>query len=181
MSSFGRVLDLRDFQRPPPRGGIRAFSTSSGSEIPVRSYQEDSISTTIVSDPNLKKTWERIEELLELKPGWDGYGAKRMDPVTARFGWGIAVALQTADMVTPFVAPLAYGGIQVEWENDDALLEVEIRAPFDVHVLYVDRVSGREIEKLLTEADLTELNNIVVTARERLRVRTEQRTEARRA
>ena len=180
MSSFGRVLDL-DFHRPPSRGGIRAISTSSGSELPVRSHLDDSISTTIVSDPNFIAIWEDIEKLLALKPGWDGYGAKRIDPVTARFGWGIAVALQTADMVSPFIAPLAYGGLQIEWENDFALLEVEIRAPFDVHVLYEDRVTKHEIEKLLTEADLTELNNIVVTARERLRVPTEQRSEARRA
>ena len=94
-------------------------------------------------DGNPRVSWlasymeERINELLRLRPGWDG---RRALPSTDHaVGSAIGLLFRLADDVSlpPQVFPLPDGGLQLEW-HAGASLEVEIDPMGDAHMLATD-------------------------------------------
>ncbi len=70
----------------------------------------------------LFETVDRLRHLLALAENWDSYGASPVSEVAVR---DVLVLLQDLMPMTwqaPFIAPLANGGLQVEW----AMHEVEV-------------------------------------------------------
>ncbi len=117
---------------------------------------------------SLQPTVQRIAELADLGPDWDSYGA---EPLTAKAL--IEAVRLTTRMAERFasaaeqralpwmVAPLADGGVQIEWRGASGALEVEISPEGQFGYLLEtghgstisyqegDHVSSEEIEQLL--------------------------------
>jgi hypothetical protein len=73
----------------------------------------------------LEPVVRRMNYLLNLKEGWDSYGARPINIMSAHavirfislFGVGVA---------TPDVFPLANGNLQLEWDSENGSVEVEV-------------------------------------------------------
>ncbi|MEV7136728.1 hypothetical protein [Streptomyces tauricus] len=71
---------------------------------------------------------EKINKLLALPKGWDGY---RAEPVTIEAGIAmVSVLFSVMDRrsLRPQLFPLANGGIQVEWHVGGSSIEIEVSA-----------------------------------------------------
>jgi hypothetical protein len=86
----------------------------------------------------------RLREFARLEPDWDGYGAARVSKTAlARakkfFLDAVYEHVSSAgpEAVPSFVAPIADGGVQLEWERPGVRLEIEISAQGVVSYLLV--------------------------------------------
>ena len=64
-----------------------------------------------------KATEARLRELEALETGWDGHDGK---PITEAALKAVGMFLEH-----PFIGPLSYGGLQIEWHQDGWEVEVE--------------------------------------------------------
>lgn len=110
-------------------------------------------------DGSMRRDWlashmeSRINELLTLGPGWDGYHA---NPITIdAVGTVVAVVahLSTDLAVPPLVFPLPDGGIQVEWHAGREAVEIEVDAEGDAHLLVTDRTGAIVVNAELPPGD----------------------------
>jgi hypothetical protein len=90
----------------------------------------------------LRKVISRLRELSELDANWDSYGAK---PMTAQAATAaielVSDLLDNCHEIDPkrfnpwMIAPLADGGVQLEWRLDSSAVEVEIDPDGKLHYL----------------------------------------------
>ena len=105
----------------------------------------------------LRPAMDRLARLAELSTDWDSYGAAPpssraiamardlLSAVDARFGHTIG------ERVRPYaVAPIADGGIQLEWRGPYAEIEVEIDPAGQQGYLFIDK---QGIERTFEEQD----------------------------
>lgn len=90
---------------------------------------------------------KRIDYLADLEADWDGYGARRVSRMAIK---GCLHLLSTIDRRfysqagEPFVAPMADGGLQLEWDR-----------VFEKELILVIPPDGTSIRFLLTSFDET--------------------------
>ena len=95
--------------------GVSVVFHGSGSE------QERSSITAIERLAQVNPEWsERVKYLTGLESGWDGYGS---DPIAEAAVDGccviledVATVIHAGDVQHPFIAPLADGGLELEWD-----------------------------------------------------------------
>jgi hypothetical protein len=98
----------------------------------------------------LEPAFARLDEVAGLDRDWDSYGADPISSTAVKVARGILIL--SADHVgrsfepaiRPHVAPLADGGIQIEWSTGKRAIEVEIQADGTLGYLYVERIDGTE-------------------------------------
>lgn len=85
------------------------------------------------ADPKIEHALARIENLSQLELDWDSYGGLPSTPVAraAAIEWvEIAADLfgqRAAAAAVPYsVAPLAHGGVQLEWRGAQGIVELEV-------------------------------------------------------
>jgi len=117
---------------------------------------------------SMQPTLQRISQFADLGHDWDSYGAA--PPTTKALIEAIRLATGMAERFAPavgqralpwMVAPLADGGVQIEWRGASGALEVEISPEGQFGYLLEtghgsttsyqegDHVSGEEVEHLL--------------------------------
>ncbi len=90
-----------------------------------------------------------IEGYAALPADWDSYGARpisavAIDAATALLRRAALELSALGESVEPFdVAPLANGGVQLEWRRADAVLEVEVDPAGGLRWLTVEGVAPR--------------------------------------
>lgn len=86
---------------------------------------EYSIPKTV--DPTIHVFLDTLQEWDELKyPNWNNYGAEPLSNIAIQKARIIADAMEKGGV---FIAPLASGGIQIEWENKNGdYFEIEIQS-----------------------------------------------------
>lgn len=126
------------------QASIPAIGTAA-SEARVTTYEPISTHNTSI------KSWlpwalEQLNEIAELEPGWDSYGA---DPIAPR---AIALAADLLRLVDEklgrvafdrswpqIVAPRADGGVQIEWGTPPVQIAVHADTSGNLGYLYKDR------------------------------------------
>lgn len=100
------------------------------------------------------KLREKISAALSLGDGWDGPGslAPRMDIAYRVESLVLSALAGVQNPHLPFIVPMADGGLQVEWHQNGADLEVAFFGSGEISGLFEDRVAGGEIESEGTEA-----------------------------
>lgn len=102
-----------------------------------------SISSSEEVEEIQRRVMSRYSGLLELTPGWDGMGAKRVNYETFMFALEMVCKVAwTNTRVAPQLVPLAYGGVQVEWHSMKGDLEVEIERPLHFVALFQNEERG---------------------------------------
>ncbi len=72
---------------------------------------------------------QRLRQFTNLESDWNAHGAKRIAPQAIDVAVDLVRRVAAVSGVAPdFVAPLANGGVQLEWDGDSAEIEVEVRA-----------------------------------------------------
>jgi hypothetical protein len=84
----------------------------------------------------------RINELLTLGPGWDGYHANLITIDAVGTVVDVLAHLSTDLVVPPLVFPLPDGGMQVEWHAGREAVEIEVDAEGDAHLLVTDETGA---------------------------------------
>ncbi len=86
-----------------------------------------------------------MNELMRLPLGWDGHDGRPVDFDVADFA--VQFLLQTLEPngPAPLVVPTSYGGLQLEWHEQEIDLEIEVEAPNRIFVSFEDRESGEEV------------------------------------
>lgn len=78
-------------------------------------------------------SWEeafaRLQEYETLEPNWNSYGADPIASIAIDNARVVLMAMESLRVSNPpAVAPLASGGVQVEWSEDGHYLELEFAA-----------------------------------------------------
>ncbi len=113
----------------------------------------------------------KLDELARLEADWDSYGARPMSAIAINQAnrMLLDVARRYLELGYPriarvkpwFIAPLADGGIQIEWRSDGGAMEVEIGG--DGHFAYlIERKDGQYQDSgVLKDSDWQELIDTV--------------------
>lgn len=86
----------------------------------------------------MKKT--TFEDLADLKPNWDGYGALAIKPEAIKMAELILGRRSIKRFSEPSLVPLCDGGIQLEWHSD---LEAEISIDGDLNLFFCCEFNGK--------------------------------------
>ncbi len=89
-------------------------------------------SRTIVAHP--AEIWhrrisERIQELVRLAPGWDGYAGRPVSFETGMFACNVLSAIWRWDTPIPQIVPGSAGDLQIEWHMSDTTVELHVLGP----------------------------------------------------
>jgi hypothetical protein len=104
--------------------------TSSGSGSKRGEYQ--AMLTTDLHAPHLLPTLERIDQFAGLEPGWNGEGAPQLPGLVVSRAALLVLRVAQSDTASPLQAvpitsaPIADGGLQLEWESSDTRIEVQV-------------------------------------------------------
>lgn len=97
----------------------------------------------------------RLNELVGLQPGWDGYDGIPIPFENAYFAMDVLDACCGFDDPTPQIVPGTSGDLQIEWHLEKGDIELHILGPNDVHVWYMDENTGFEGEEVSLTNDFT--------------------------
>lgn len=76
---------------------------------------------------------KRLEELIKLPAGWDGYQGIHVSFENANFALRVLDAICGLETRVPQIVPGAAGDLQIEWHTLNGDIELHVRAPNDVH------------------------------------------------
>jgi hypothetical protein len=83
--------------------------------------------TMAIETAQIEAEIRQLQEFAALEPDWNAHGAKRIAPSAIQHAIDLVRRVADATHIGPdFVAPLANGGVQLEWDGDDAAIEVEV-------------------------------------------------------
>ncbi len=101
----------------------------------------------------------RLNDLVALERGWDGYGGGPVSFENANFALRMLEASCGIEAPAPQIVPGAAGDLQVEWHIGGTDVELDIRGPNNVHAWTCSQSTGPEGQ----EVDLT--NDFTIVAK----------------
>jgi len=121
----------------------------------------------IVSEPSYawkSEVTSRIEELIRLEPGWDGYKGQPVSLENGHFALNILESIYADNVPAPQIVPGVNGDLQLEWHTPSVEIELHILAPYEVQVWVIDSENfpeGRELELSMDFTDIAhQLKNL---------------------
>jgi hypothetical protein len=89
----------------------------------------------------LKNSWEetvksRLQELIRLEHGWDGYRAVPVSFENAYFAFNMLEKICKSTTEAPQIVPGYSGDLQIEWHTLSGDLELHIERPYKVDAWY---------------------------------------------
>jgi hypothetical protein len=108
----------------------------------------------------LAETEQAIQELLRLPPNWNSYGAQPIRPDVVRAAKDLLPGIVQKQTPQPNVVPTVRGGVQLEWHLGDIDLEIEIDAPGQFQVLFVDPRENLELEIELDSTHIPQMYDL---------------------
>jgi hypothetical protein len=111
----------------------------------------------IIQEPS--SSWQqallpRLEELVGLPNGWDGYRGRPISFACARFTADILVRLCREDLAPPALVPGSDGSVQIEWHENGYDVELDVQAPNHVLAKRYDLLSDKD-EEIRLSNDIT--------------------------
>ena len=98
---------------------------------------------------------DRLQELIRLENGWDGYIGQPVGFGNAVFAFRVLESICVGDTPAPSIVPGSAGDLQLEWHLPGGEIELHVRAPNDVHAWrFVTGAHPRE-EALLISTDFS--------------------------
>jgi len=97
----------------------------------------------------------QLNDLIHLKPGWDGYQGLPVTFENATFGLRIIEAICGNNTPPPQIIPGVSGELQIEWHTMQGDIELLVKAPNDVRAWHSPLSDGDNEEELLLAFDFT--------------------------
>lgn len=107
----------------------------------------------LISEPS--REWigtvnNRLEELIRLRQGWNGYQAQPVSYENAVFAQKIIEGTCRNNNIQPSIVPGSSGDLQVEWHTLEGDVELHVLAPYTVRAYYSNESNQTEQEVDLT-------------------------------
>lgn len=97
----------------------------------------------------------RLEELVRLQEGWDGYAAFPVSFDNAMFAYRMLESISRRDTPAPQIVPGSSGDLQIEWHLPHGDIELWVRGPNSVHAWRsINDGNGEEEVELTTDFSL---------------------------
>lgn len=90
-------------------------------------------------------TRRKFDQLLDLPPNWDGYGARAIEPAVLEQALRMLLDAVPPTAPSPYVVPSPAGGVQVEWHEPAGDIEIEFKV--DGTASFYMETDDREIEE----------------------------------
>jgi hypothetical protein len=107
---------------------------------------------------------DRLAQLAQFRAGWDGHRASPVSRTIIYYACNLIPRIVSTGVPVPFIAPLPFGGMQLEWHRNGWDLEIEIHAPDRLYVYTRELATGRESEMNLRD-DLSGLAQVLTAIR----------------
>jgi hypothetical protein len=104
--------------------------------------------------------YTRLIHLMSLGRGWDGSDSPAVRTEIATFAWNALSSVMTPQTPIPFIAPVAGGGVQLEWHVDGLDIELYIPQPSRAE-LYIEYHDGRDIVEEDLSSDFELLSSAI--------------------
>ncbi|WIY54119.1 hypothetical protein O9Z70_06255 [Devosia sp. YIM 151766] len=99
----------------------------------------------------------RIDELMRLSKGWDGYQGTPVRFETGFFTLNMLRSICPGDMDAPQIVPGPSGDLQVEWHYLHTSIELHVRGPNRVDAWRRSPSTGPDGEELALTNDFTQV------------------------
>lgn len=96
--------------------------------------------------PWMEKVYDRLEELLRLEIGWDGYAGLPVSLANAIFALRVLESTCSDSTPMPQIVPGATGDAQIEWHLPAGEIELHVVAPNDVRAWRATGLGGKPEE-----------------------------------
>ena len=104
---------------------------------------------------------KRLEDLIRLERGWDGYAGSPVSFVNATFALSMLKSICDSQTPAPQIVPGSSGDLQVEWHTLRGDVELHVKTPNDVQAW---RVKSSGVEEELSLAN--DFSEVVVWLKE---------------
>ena len=99
----------------------------------------------------------RLNKLVHLENGWDGYKGLPVSFENANFALRVLEAVCDANTREPQIIPGASGDLQIEWHLVNGDVELDVRGPNNVIAWRANSATGPDGEELLLTNDFIEV------------------------
>jgi hypothetical protein len=162
-------VNVRDLTAPAVVGGLMVvFGNALRSDWPDESYRfahpwaADPAGAEAAIEPSwLSEANRELDGLLILEPGWDSYGAKRIDPEAVESARQVIRAIARPDTPAPSIVPTSSGGVQIEWHTRGIDLEIELQPNDRIFIIFEDLGSGEKWEQEASRSQLRQVKEAV--------------------
>ena len=118
-----------------------------------------------ITEPDRNSWWdqviERLQDLVSLEIGWDGYQGEPVRFENAAFALRVLEAICFDDTPTPHIVPGTSGDLQIEWHTHAAEIELDILAPNSVHAWISTPETKPEGEEFVLTTDFTKVVRVI--------------------
>lgn len=98
---------------------------------------------------------DRLEQLIRLQVGWDGYHARPVSLRNASFALGMIERLYLPSVSAPALVPGYNGDLQAEWHSNNHHIELHVQAPNRVEAWHSTPAIGNDGEERILTNDFT--------------------------
>lgn len=134
---------------------------------------ESRLGTFVLATPRtspesgMQPSIDRLDQLRDLEPGWDAYGAAPIAAAAVEGAKDLLRSLSTtyprlARSLRPYaVAPIATGGVHLEWRGGAKRLDVEVQPDGSIECVTVERVKGRRQYSQVTDSSAPYVTEVI--------------------
>ncbi|TIX69469.1 MAG: hypothetical protein E5V25_11515 [Mesorhizobium sp.] len=97
-----------------------------------------------------EKVMGKLDELVKLPTGWDGYAGRGVDFNIAYFAANLLQAIYVPDAASPSLVPGSDGSLQIEWHSNGLDIELDVLGVNQVRCLMSEVGTENEEEATLT-------------------------------
>lgn len=112
--------------------GAEAISSSTNNVVPISS-RPVRILISEYNSPWLDEVTDRLQKLIRLRPGWDGYQGRPVSFLSANFALQMLNNICGPETRTPQIVPGTAGDLQIEWHTQQGDIELYVMSPNNVH------------------------------------------------
>lgn len=127
---------------------IQAYSSIAGVRQSGKTPSHNRVTISDIEGQWQTSAQQRLEELLRLEEGWDGYNGFPVSFANAMYAFRVLEAICRPDTPAPQIVPGSSGDLQLEWHEQGGDVELWVRGPNDVHAWrsLSDNEDGEEID-----------------------------------
>lgn len=97
--------------------------------------------------PEWTKIEEKLQSLINLEKGWDGYDAEGVSFSNAHFAAKVLEAILLSNTPLPQIVPGTNGDLQIEWHTENLEIELHVISPYEVDAWISNRDTDEDGEE----------------------------------
>lgn len=102
----------------------------------------------------------RLQDLIRLEEGWDGYAAFPVSFENAMFAFRMLESICRHDSPTPQIVPGTSGDLQIEWHTNCGDIELWVKGPNNVHA-FCEIFNSQKSQELTLHTDFSAVSEWV--------------------